>query len=118
MSPRAMQFLLIIAHDDTFRASRELVGSIYEWIDANAKRGVRVRGAPLKPSAEATTIQVRDGVRHRRDGPFSDARDQMAAFELIECADLEEAVEIAFSHPMAAAATIEIRPVWPELADA
>lgn len=110
-----MQFLLIIAHDDTFRASRELVASIHRWIDASSQRGVRVRGAPLKPSAQAITIQVRDGALARRNGPFSDSRDQIAAFELIECADVEEAVEIASSHPMAAAATIEIRPVWPEL---
>lgn len=110
-----MQFLLMIAHDDEFRASQDLLSSIYRWIEENA--AVRVRGAPLKPSAEAVTIQVRDGALSRRSGPFSDAPDQMAAFELIECADVEEAVEIAASHPMAAAATIEIRPVWAELAD-
>ena len=111
-----MQFLLIIAHDDEFRADQELISSIYRWIEENSERGVRVRGAPLRPSAEAITIQIRDGVLSRKSGPFNDARDQMAAFELIECGDLEEAVKIASSHPMAAAATIEVRPVWPELA--
>lgn len=107
-----MQFLLIVAHDDAFRASPELIASIYQWIDAN--EAVRVRGAPLRPSAEAVTVTVRDGHVTTRPGPFSDARDQMAAFELIECADLDEATRIAASHPMAAAATIEVRPVWPD----
>jgi hypothetical protein len=111
-----MQFLLIIAHDDKFRASEDLISNVYRWIEQNSERGVRVRGAPLKPSADAITIRVRDGVLSRKSGPFGSAQDQMAAFELIECGDLEEAVEIASSHPMAAAATIEIRPVWPELA--
>lgn len=111
-----MQFLLIIAHDDGFRASRELVSSIHRWIDENAERGVRLGGAPLVPSGAAVTIQVRDGVLSRRSGPFTDSKDQVAAVELIECADVEEAVKIASSHPMAAAATVEIRAVWSELA--
>jgi hypothetical protein len=110
-----MQFLLIIAHDDTFRSSRELVASIHEWIEEQSERGVRRYGAPLRPSAEATTIEVRDGMASRRSGPFGDGREQMAAFELIECTDLERAVEIASSHPIAAAAKIEVRPVWSEL---
>jgi len=109
-----MQFLLIIAHDDEFRAGQDLISSVYQWIEENSQ--VRVRGAPLKPSAEAVTIQVRDGVLSERRGPFSDSREQVAAIELIECAGLEDAIKIASSHPMAAAATIEIRPVWPELA--
>ncbi len=111
-----MQFLLIIAHDDKFRASQDLISNIYQWIDENS--AVRVRGAPLRPSDEAVTIQVRDGVLSKRSGPFSESPDQMAAFELIECSDVDEAVNLASSHPMAAAATIEIRPVWPELTDA
>jgi hypothetical protein len=40
----------------------------------------------------------------------------MSAYELLECADLEEAVGVAATHPMAAGGTIEVRPIWSELA--
>ena len=66
--------------------------------------------------AEAVTVRVRDGKLRRSPGPFSDAEEQMCAYELVECADLETAVELAARHPMAAAATIEVRPIWTALA--
>ena len=49
-------------------------------------------------------------------GPFAATAEQMAAYELLECADLEEAVSLASRHPMATAGAIEVRPVWEELA--
>jgi hypothetical protein len=39
----------------------------------------------------------------------------MCAYELIEATDLPTAVALAATHPMAAAATIEVRPVWEDL---
>lgn len=48
------------------------------------------------------------------DGPFADTKEWIAGFDLRECADLEEAVEIAAKHPMARLGRIEIRPIWPE----
>lgn len=111
-----MHFLLIIAHDEEFRPSEDLISSIYQWIKDNSRRGIRIHGAPLKPSAEAISVQPRDGALSTRSGPFSDSNDQIAAFELIECANIEEAVSIASTHPMAAEATIEVRPVWSDIA--
>ena len=48
-------------------------------------------------------------------GPFSKSREQMCAYELVECDSFEAALESAKAHPMAAAATIEVRPVWETL---
>ena len=108
-----MQFMLIIAHDDAFRAGPELVPSIHAWIEQHAN--VRVHGAPLRPAAEAVTVQVRDGNVASRPGPFRPSGDHIAAFDILEAEDIEQAVAIASSHPMAAAATIEVRPLWGEL---
>lgn len=110
-----MQFLLIIAHDDAFAPTEDLVGQIVSWIKRMTDQGIRVLGRPLRPATEATTVRVRNGKRKRTSGTFSDSTEQMCAFELIECRDLEHAVEIAGQHPMAAVATIEVRPVWSEL---
>ncbi|MCG8527298.1 MAG: YciI family protein [Opitutales bacterium] len=50
-------------------------------------------------------------------GPFADSNEKVCAYELIECANMEEAVGNASRHPMAKVATIEVRPVWSELAN-
>jgi len=107
-----MQFLLIIAHDDAFTPTEELVGQIMSWIKRMTDQGIRIEGRPLRPANEATTLRTRNGKLQRTALTFSDSAEQICAFELIECRDLEHAVEVASQHPMAAAATIEVRPVW------
>jgi len=107
-----MQFLLIIAHDDAFAPTENLVGQIMSWIKRMTDRGIRIAGRPLKPATEATTLRIRNGKLLRTARTFSDSDEQMCAFELIECRDLEQAIDAASQHPMAAAATIEVRPVW------
>lgn len=111
-----MHYLLIIAHDDEFKPTERLIGSIIDWINTMRARGVRVHGNPLRPASEAFTLRVRDGHVVRMPGPFSRSREQMCAYELLECATLEVAIEAASTHPMAAAATIEVRPVWDTMA--
>lgn len=107
-----MQFLLIIAHDDAFTPTETLVGEIMAWIQRMTARGIRITGRPLRPTTEATTLRIRGGKLHRSAAPFSNAEEQMCAFELVECRDLEHAIEIAQTHPMAAAASIEVRAIW------
>ena len=113
-----MLYLLIICHDDSFAPSQGLVTAIQAWDLEMDRRGVRLDGRPLRPPADAVTVRVRDGEAAISHGPFAAAAEQMAAYELLDCADLDEAVGLASTHPMAAAGTIEVRPVWEELADA
>ncbi len=82
------------------------------------RRGIRLDGRPLRPPADAVTGRVREGQPFISGGPFAATAEQMAAYELLDCADLEEAIRLASTHPMAAAGTIEVRPVWEELAPA
>ena len=46
------------------------------------------------------------------DGPFAETKEQIAGFYIIECPDLDEAIEIASRNPGAGYGTIEVRPVW------
>jgi hypothetical protein len=46
------------------------------------------------------------------DGPFAETKDQIGGFSLIECTDLDEAVDVASKHPWAKVGQIEVRPVW------
>ncbi len=82
------------------------------WSEEMEARGVVRGGAGLRPSSEATTVRVRQGRVLRSDGPFAETKDQIGGFVIIECADLDEAIEIAAKHPSARFGQIEIRPVW------
>jgi hypothetical protein len=110
-----MQYLLIICHEDAFVPSASLVTEIVAWIRDMHARGLRVYGNPLRPPEDAITVRVRNGVMTRTKGPFAETAEKMAAYELIECASHDQAVDAAARHPMARAATIEVRPVWAEL---
>lgn len=111
-----MKYLLIICHDESFTPTGDLLAEIAAWDTEMQDRGIRLDGNPLRPPHEATTVRVREGVVTRASGPFAATAEQIAAYELVDCVGLDEAVEVAARHPMARAATIEIRPVWAELA--
>ena len=82
------------------------------FTDAMTARGVLLGGERLRPSSTASTVQVRNGGVVIADGPFAETKEQIAGFYLIECADLDEALEVASQVPAAAYGTIEVRPVW------
>ena len=107
-----MHYLLIIAHDDLFQPSPALLEAIHHWTAEMDEKGIRLQGNPLRPAGDATTVRVRNGKKQVSHGPFSDSQEQMCAYELIACPTKKMAIQVAESHPMAAAATIEVRPVW------
>ena len=111
-----MRYLLIICHDDTFTPTDTLVKEIGAWIKKMEGKGIRMYGNPLRPAGDATTVRVRGGKVVRTKGPFAKSKEKMCAYEVIECSSSEEAVDVASQHPMAKVATIEVRPIWNELA--
>jgi hypothetical protein len=111
-----MKYLLIICHDDTFAPAEALVAEIVAWDREMQGRGIRLAGNPLRPPGDAMTVRVREGAVVLTRGPFADTAEKMAAYELVECASLEEAIDVAAQHPMASAGTIEVRPIWADLA--
>ena len=62
-------------------------------------RGVLQGGERLRPTTDATTVRVRDGEVLTSDGPFAETKEQMGGFYLVDCADLDEAIEIASKIP-------------------
>jgi hypothetical protein len=48
------------------------------------------------------------------DGPFAETKEQIAGYDVIDCEDLDEAIEVASKHPVARFGTIEVRPFWEE----
>ncbi|MFK0150744.1 YciI family protein [Streptomyces sp. NPDC090499] len=70
-------------------------------------------GARLRPGADATTVRVQGDEVLLSDGPFAETREYIAGFDVIEVADLDEAIALASRHPAAlAGGSVEVRPVW------
>jgi len=76
-----------------------------------AERGVLQAGEALQPSTTATTVRVRDGRTETTDGPFAETKEVLGGFYLLDCADLDEAIELAARIPGARIGAIEIRPI-------
>jgi hypothetical protein len=92
-----------------------LVTEIIAWGKEMEDRGIVKYGNPLRPPSDATTVRVRDGNVVLKDGPFANSKEKMCAYTLIECASIQEAIDVASLHPMAKVATIEVRPIWDDL---
>jgi len=105
-----VKYLLMICGDET--AAEYADAGCDGWSEEMTARGVIQGGAGLQPPHEATTVRVRDDNLLLTDGPFAETKEQIGGFVLIDCADLDEAIEIAAKHPAAAYGTIEIRPLW------
>jgi len=83
------------------------------WVAESDGRGVRLYGSELEPPSSARTVRVRAKQAMVTDGPFAETKEQIAGFDVLECADLDEAIEVARRHPMARLGVLEVRPFWP-----
>ncbi|WP_285797741.1 YciI family protein [Micromonospora sp. NBRC 107095] len=83
---------------------------IDKWVAENDSRGRRLTGDALAPTSAATTVRVRDGELLVSEGPFAETAEVIVGFDLLDCADLDEAIEVARTHPMAREGRLELRP--------
>jgi hypothetical protein len=98
--------------DDDSPAALEEDRAIGAW-DAEMKaRGIMVGGGRLRPTGYATTVQVRGGEVLVSDGPFAETKEQMAGYTILDCTDLDQAIDVASRHPTALFGTFELRPYW------
>jgi len=83
-------------------------------MEETARLGVLCAADPLKPVATATTVRTRNGKPFTTDGPFAETKELLAGYYILECRDLDEAIEWARRIPTAcygAEGCIEIRPI-------
>lgn len=103
-----MKFMMWVCVDDA------LVGTTEDdpdtWIAEAGSR--RLEGSQLRPVSDATTLWPRDGGVFVSDGPFAETKEQIAGYDILECADMDEALAIAAKHPVAKFGAIEVRPIW------
>jgi hypothetical protein len=110
-----MKYMLMFWDDDSAEAPADggaaLLTAIRSWVDAMTARGIRLDGSPLSYATEARIVRVRDGEMLVSDGPYVETKEQVGGYDLIECADLDTAIEVAAAHPLASTATVEVRPL-------
>ena len=109
-----MRYLLLISADEDEVEATDVpdgMDRFHAWMADLRARGVLRVHEGLHPSATATTVRVRSDEVLVTDGPFSEAKDQVGGFAVVDVADLDEAIAIAAGHPATGIGQVEIRPV-------
>jgi|SRR3712207_3942778 len=104
-----MKYMMFVCTDTEPETDESLVPDIHEWVADNDAHGRRVTGSVMAPASAATTVRVRGGELLISDGPFAETKEVIVGFDILECADLDEAIEVARRHPMAHSGRLELR---------
>jgi hypothetical protein len=107
-----MRYLLLIAADEKNLPTEDVTPEYVEWMKTMSDRGVLQGGERLHLSSDATTVRVRNSEVLSTDGPFAETKEQLAGYFLVDCKDLDEAIEVAAKIPGARNGSIEVRPIW------
>ena len=105
-----MRYVMFVCGDGT-EPEVDLQAATEAWVAEMDGRGIRKTGDRLRPVADATTVRVRGGEPLVTDGPFAEGTEVIGGFDLLECADLDEAIRVAAQIPAAWDGAVEVRPV-------
>ena len=108
--------LLIYQNPGAFEAlpEEERAGLMEEFQAFNKEieeSGEFIGGSALAHPDNARTVRVRNGVPATTDGPFAEAKEQLAGYYLVDVESTERAVEIASRDPASRLWAIEVRPI-------
>jgi len=113
-----MRYALLICGDEklfesmTPDESAAHLAKYGELMEELGSTGVLQGGERLRPVADATTVRVRDGQVLTSDGPFAETKEQVGGYFIVDCKDLDAAIETAARIPGALVGSIEVRPIW------
>jgi hypothetical protein len=119
-----VEYMLLIYNDEqawsrlSDEERRPIIREYYALTTELRDHGRYVSGAPLQPTAAASTVRVRDDEQLVTDGPFAETKEQLGGYFLIEADSDEEARAWAAKIPAARYGSIEVRPVLPVPAEA
>ena len=108
-----MKYVLLICDNEVDPPSHEelAVDPVHDEFQKTLdRRGTSLGGARLRPSMRP--VSGSEGEVLVTDGPFAETKDFVGGITILECADLDDAIEIASKHPYARRGVVEIRPVW------
>lgn len=108
-----MKYMMFVVVDPAAAAEAEPSAddlTIDQWL-ADVE-GKRLAGDALRPVGDATTVRVSHGQVLVTDGPFTESKEWICGFDILECDNLDEAIAIASRHPQANGGKLELRPFW------
>jgi hypothetical protein len=112
-----MEYLLMICDEETQQTGpgdpgfEEIMAGYVAFTEMVEKLGLLRGSARLLPTSSATTVRVRDGKTLTTDGPFAETKEQFGGYYLLDCKDLDQAIEMAAQIPTARGGSIEVRPL-------
>lgn len=112
-----MRYLLLIYGDEgqwTEQTPEEQKAEMHLWDEYTkwlSDKGWMRGGEALLPTPQATTVRVRDGKTLSTDGPFAETKEQLGGYYMVECENLDQAIEAAERIPSVGRGSIEIRPI-------
>jgi hypothetical protein len=112
-----MQFLLLIYNDNSLLEALPageadvMMRECFNHADELREQGSLKQSQQLEEPATAKTVRIRGGKVSVVDGPFAETKEMLGGFNLIEAADMDEAVRIAAEFPWTATGCVEIRPI-------
>lgn len=112
-----MQYLLLIYsnekndQDVSPEKQQEIFKRYMDFTQHVKDIGVFLAGDALQPTSTATSVRVKDGKMLTTDGPFAETKEQLGGYYLLDCKDLDQALELAAKIPAAEQGTVEVRPI-------
>jgi hypothetical protein len=116
-----MKYMLLMYADESFvpktpEEQQAVAAPVwFALMDEMKAAGVLLSNNGLSPVANATTVRIREGKTLITDGPFAETHEQLGGFFLLECKDLDEALQWAKKIPHAKYGSVEVRPLWSEV---
>jgi hypothetical protein len=109
-----MQYMLLIYANENGEAEGdedilERYGAFTQEVRENGKL---VTADRLQPTSAATTVRIRNGETLVTDGPFAETKEHLGGYYVLDCDNVDEALEYAAKIPTAEYGSIEVRPVW------
>jgi hypothetical protein len=91
----------------------ERIAAYGAFTEAATKAGIMQGGEALQNTATATVVRAGgNGSPVTTDGPYAETKEQLGGFYILDCENLDEAVEWAAKIPAASHGSVEVRPIW------
>lgn len=112
-----MRYMLLIYSDPaayetmTEDDGARMMADYFAFTQRIVESGEFVAGDPLQAVTTATTVRMRGGARTITDGPFAETKEVLGGYYLVDCADLDRALELAAMIPDVVTGSVEVRPI-------
>lgn len=112
-----MRYMILIYNDPQIlegMSEEEGQADFQEYMAFNqraAEQNALRDALPLQPESTATTVRVRDGKTTTFDGPFAETKEVLGGVYVLDCPNLDAAIELAAMIPAAKHSSVEIRPI-------